>query len=81
MSVGDGSVGAIVSVDDGHGPVGEGVGVGLAVGEGEGLSIGAQVSVGGDVVAAGVGSICATARPPKDKPKAAVAASTARTQA
>ena len=89
VSVGDGSVGAIVSVDDGHGPVGEGVGVGLGevgvglgeVGEGEGLSVGAQVSVGGDVVAVGVGSICATARPPKEKPKAAVAASTARTQA
>jgi hypothetical protein len=82
VSVGDGSVGAIVSVGDGHGPVGEGVGVGLGeVGEGEGLAVGAQVSVGGDVVAVGVGSICATARPPKEKPKAAVAASTARTQA
>jgi hypothetical protein len=98
-------VGAIVSVGDGHGPVGEGVGVEVGegegvgvgpgevgegegvgvgpgeVGEGEGLSVGAQVSVGGDVVSVGVGSLCATALPPKEKPKAAVAASTARTQA
>jgi hypothetical protein len=82
VSVGDGAGGALVSVGDGHGSVGEGVGVGLgSVGEGEGLSVGAQVCVGGEVVSVGVGSICATARPPNERPKAAVPASTARTQA
>jgi hypothetical protein len=62
------------------GSVGEGVAVGLgSVGEGEGLSVDAHV--GGEVVSVGVGSICATAGPPTERPMAAVAASTARTPA
>ena len=79
VSVGDGS-------EVGHGSVGEGAGVWLgSVGEGAveggGLSVGAQVSVTGEGVCVDVGSICATARPARGDPKAAEAASTARTQA
>ena len=94
-AVGLGSVGEGVgvwlgSVGDGAGvglgSVGEGAGVGVgSVGEGAveggGLSVGAQVSVRGEGVCVDVGSICATARPPRGDPKAAEAASTARTQA
>jgi hypothetical protein len=71
-----------LGVGVGVGSVGEGVGVGLgSVGEGVGVggpSVGAHVSAGDDGV---VGSTWATARPPSASPKAAVAASAARTQA
>jgi hypothetical protein len=73
VGVGVGSVGEGSGV--GLGSVGEGVGVGVGVG---GLSVGAHVSARDDEV---VGSIWATARPPSASPKAAVAASAARTQA
>ena len=78
-AVGLGSVGAGVGV----GSVGEGVAVGIgSVGEGSvgggGLSVGVQATVrdGFWVV---VGSLWATARPPRADPKTAVAASIART--
>jgi hypothetical protein len=86
-SVGEGvGVGVVVDVGVGVGvgvgSVGEGSGVGLgSVGEGVGVGglwVGAHVSAGDDEV---VGSIWATARPPSASPKAAVAASAARTQA
>jgi hypothetical protein len=89
-SVGEGSAVGLGSVGEGSavgvGSIGEGVGVGLgSVGEGSveggGLSVGAQVSVRSEGVCVDVGSICATARPPRADPKTAVAASTARTQA
>jgi hypothetical protein len=89
-SVGEGSAVGVGSIGEGSavgvGSIGEGVGVGLgSVGEGSveggGLSVGAQVSVRSEGVCVDVGSICATARPPRADPKTAVAASTARTQA
>jgi hypothetical protein len=89
-SVGDGSAVGLGSVGEGSavglGSVDGGVGVGVgSVGEGSveggGLSVGAQASVRGEGVCVDVGSICATARPPRTDPKAAEAASTARTQA
>jgi hypothetical protein len=95
-SVGEGSgVGLGVGVGVGVGSVGEGSGVGLgSVGEGSGLGLGSGgvgvgVGVGGLSVGAHVsarddevvGSAWATARPPSASPKAAVAASAARTQA
>ena len=86
VSVGDGS-------EVGHGSVGEGVGVGSvgegvavgigSVGEGSvgggGLSVGVQATVRGDGFWVVVGSLWATARPPRADPKTAVAASIART--
>jgi hypothetical protein len=94
-SVGEGSAVGLGSVGVGVGSVGEGggvrigsVGVGVcvwivSVGEGSveggGPSVGAQVSVRGEGACADVGSICATARPPRTDAKAAEAASTART--
>jgi hypothetical protein len=90
-SVGEGSAVGLGSVGEGVGvgsvgEAGEGVGVGIgSVGEGSveggGLSVGAHVSVRGEGVCVDVGSTCATARPPRADPKAAEAASTARTQA
>ena len=84
-AVGLGSVGEGVGVGSvgegspvGLGSVGEGAGIGSA-GEGSveggGLSVGVQTTVRGDVV----GSLWATARPPRADPKTAVAASIART--
>jgi hypothetical protein len=79
-AVGLGSVGAGVGV----GSVGEGVAVGIgSVGEGSvgggGLSVGVQATVRGDGFWVVVGSLWATARPPRADPKTAVAASIART--
>lgn len=85
-SVGDGV--GLVSVGDGsevgHASVGEGSAVGLgSVGEGSveggGLSVGVQATVRGDGFWVVVGSLSATARPPRADPKTAVAASIART--
>jgi hypothetical protein len=81
---GVGSVGEGVAV--GIGSVGEGVAVGIgSVGEGSveggGLSVGGQATVRGDGFWVVVGSLWATARPPRAEPKTAVAASIARTQA
>jgi hypothetical protein len=78
--VGVGSVGAGVGV----GSVGAGVAVGIgSVGEGSvggrGLSVGVQATVRGDGFWVVVGSLWATARPPRADPKTAVAASIART--
>ena len=92
-AVGLGSVGEGVgvwfgSVGDGAGvgvgSVGEGAEVGVgSVGEGAveggGLSVGAQATVRGDGFWVVVGSLWATARPPRADPKTAVAASIART--
>jgi hypothetical protein len=85
-SVGEGSAVGLGSVGEGVGvgSAGEGVAVGIgSVGkgsvEGDGPSVGAQASVRGDGLWVGVGSLWATARPPSADPKAAVAASTART--
>jgi hypothetical protein len=89
--VGVGSVGEGSAV--GFGSVGEGVGVGSvggavavgigSVGEGSvevgGLSVGVQATVRGDGFWLVVGSLWATARPPRADPKTAVAASIART--
>jgi hypothetical protein len=80
--VGVGSVGKGSAV--GLGSVGEGVAVGIgSVGEGSveggGLSVGVQATVRGDGFWVVVGSLCATARPPRADPKTAVAASIART--
>lgn len=77
VSVGDGS-------EVGHASVGEGSAVGLgSVGEGSveggGLSVGVQATVRGDGFWVVVGSLWATARPPRADPKTAVAASIART--
>ena len=78
--VGVGSVGEGPAV--GLGSVGAGVGVG-SVGdgsvEGGGLSVGVQATVRGDGFWVVVGSLWATARPPRADPKTAVAASIART--
>jgi hypothetical protein len=77
---GVGSVGEGSAV--GLGSVGEGVGLG-SVGEGSveggGLSVGVQATVRGDGFWVVVGSLSATARPPRADPKTAVAASIART--
>ena len=86
VSVGDGSEVGHGSVGEGSavglGSVGEGVGVG-SVGEGSvgggGLSVGVQATVRGDGFWVVVGSLWATARPPRADPKTAVAASIART--
>jgi len=80
--VGIGSVGEGSAV--GLGSVGEGVAVGIgSVGEGSveggGLSVGAQATVRSDGFCVVVGSLWATARPPRADPKTAVAASIART--
>ena len=80
--VGVGSVGEGSAV--GLGSVGEGVAVGIgSVGEGSveggGLSVGVQATVRGDGFWVVVGSLWATARPPRADPKTAVAASIART--
>ena len=76
-SVGDGS-------EVGHGSVGEGSAVGLGSVvegsvEGGGLSVGVQATVRGDGFWVVVGSLWATARPPRADPKTAVAASIAKT--
>ena len=86
--VGVGSVGAGSAVwlgaGVGVGSVGESVAVGIgSVGEGSvgggGLSVGVQATVRGDGFWVVVGSLWATARPPRADPKTAVAASIART--
>ena len=85
-SVGEGSAVGLGSVGEGAGlgSVGEGVAVGIgSVGEGSveggGLSVGVQATVRGDGFWVVVGSLWATARPPRADPKTAVAASIART--
>jgi carbonic anhydrase/acetyltransferase-like protein (isoleucine patch superfamily) len=85
-SVGEGSAVGLGSVGEGAGvgSVGEGVAVGIgSVGkgsvEGGGLSVGVQATVRGDGFWVVVGSLWATARPPRADPKTAVAASIART--
>ena len=85
-SVGEGSAVGLGSVGEGVGlgSVGEGVAVGVgSVGEGSvgggGLSVGVQATVRGDGFWVVVGSLWATARPPRADPKTAVAASIART--
>ena len=85
-SVGGGSAVALGAVGEGAGvgAVGEGVAVGIgSVGEGAveggGLSVGVQATVRGDGFWVVVGSLWATARPPRADPKTAVAASIART--
>jgi hypothetical protein len=87
-SVGEGSAVGLGSVGEGVGvgSVGEGVAVGIgSVGEGSveggGLSVGVQATVRGDGFWVVVGSLWATAGPPRADPKTAVAASIARTQA
>jgi hypothetical protein len=87
-SVGEGSAVGLGSVGGGAGvgSVGEGVTVGIgSVGEGSveggGLSVGVQATVRGDGFWVVVGSLWATAGPPRADPKTAVAASIARTQA
>jgi hypothetical protein len=87
-SVGEGSAVGLGSVGGGVGvgSVGEGVAVGIgSVGEGSveggGLSVGVQATVRGDGFWVVVGSLWATAGPPRADPKTAVAASIARTQA
>ena len=85
-SVGEGSAVGLGSVGEGVGvgSVGEGSAVGLgSVGEGSvgggGLSVGVQATVRADGFWVVVGSLWATARPPRADPKTAVAASIART--
>ena len=87
-SIGEGSPVGLGSPGEGVGlgSPGEGVAVGIgSVGEGSveggGLSVGVQTTVRGDVFWLVVGSLWATARPPRADPKTAVAASIARTQA
>ena len=81
-SVGEGAGVGSVGEGSGLGSVGEGVGIGSVgegVVEGGGLSVGVQATVRGDGFWVVVGSLWATARPPRADPKTAVAASIART--